>query len=112
MPVKRVYAKINRDWGKDTMRDYELVLVIDSEVSGEDRKKQLTKVKKIVEDLKGKVKKTDEWGEKKLAYPINKKNMGYYFLLTIQLPLEVPPQIDSKLKLEENIIRYLLVKKE
>lgn len=94
------------------MRDYELVLVIDPDLAGEDRKKQLTKVKKIVEDLKGKVSKTDDWGKKELAYPIKKKNLGYYFLLTIKLPPEAPSQVDQKLQLEEGILRYLLVKKE
>lgn len=94
------------------MRDYELVLVIDPELSGEDQKKLLAKVQKIVEDLKGKVEKKDEWGRKELAYPIKKKNLGYYFLLAIKLPPEAPAQVDKKLKLEEKIIRYLLVKKE
>ena len=94
------------------MRDYELVLVIDPEVSGEGQKKLINKVKKIIEDLKGKVEKTDDWGKRELAYPIKKKNLGYYFLLAIKLPSTVPAQIENKLKLEEKIIRYLLVKKE
>jgi len=94
------------------MRDYELVLVIDPEVSEEDQKKLVNKVKKIIKDLKGKVEKTDEWGKRELAYPIKKKNLGYYFLLAVKLPPAVPAQIENKLKLEEKIIRYLLVKKE
>lgn len=94
------------------MRDYELVLVIDPEVSGEDQKKLVSKTKKIIEGLKGKVEKTDEWGKRELAYPIKKKNLGYYFLLAIKLPATAPVQIENKLKLEEKIIRYLLVKKE
>lgn len=94
------------------MRDYELVLVIDPEASGADQKKLVKSVKKIVEDLKGKVEKTDEWGKRELAYPIKKKNLGYYFLLAIKLPATAAIQIENKLKLEEKIIRYLLVKKE
>lgn len=94
------------------MRDYELVLVIDPEISGADQKKQIVKVKKIIEDLKGKVEETDEWGKKELVYPIKKKSLGYYFLLAIKLPLKAPAQVDKKLKLEEGVIRYLLVKKE
>lgn len=56
--------------------------------------------------------KTDEWGKKELIYPIKKKNLGYYFLLELKLPPNGPGEIESKLKLEERIIRYLLVKKE
>lgn len=94
------------------MRDYELVLVIDPDLAEGDRKKEIAKVKKIIEDLKGKVGKTDEWGKRELAYPIKKKDLGYYFLLVIKLPNKAPVQVDNKLKLEEGIIRYLLVKKE
>lgn len=94
------------------MRDYELVLVIDPDLAEGDRKKEITKVKKIIEGLKGKVEKTDEWGKRELAYPIKKKNLGYYFLLVLKLPNKAPVQVDNKLKLEEGIIRYLLVKKE
>ncbi len=94
------------------MRDYELVLVIDPDLAVEDRKKLIIKVKKIIEDLKGKVGGTDDWGKKELVYPIKKKNLGYYFLLAIKLPATAPAQIENTLKLEEKIIRYLLVKKE
>lgn len=94
------------------MRDYELVLVIDPDLAEGNQKKEIAKVKKIIEDLKGKVEKTDEWGKRELAYPIKKKNLGYYFLLAVKLPPAVPAQIENKLKLEEKIIRYLLVKKE
>lgn len=94
------------------MRDYELVLVVDPDLTGADQKKQLTKVKKIIEGLKGKVEKIDEWGKRKLAYPIKKKNLGYYFLLIIKLPTEAPAEVENKLRLEEGIIRYLLVRRE
>ncbi|MBU3956809.1 30S ribosomal protein S6 [Patescibacteria group bacterium] len=94
------------------MRDYELVLVIDPDLAEGDQKKEIAKVKKIIEDLKGKVEKTDEWGKRELVYPIKKKNLGYYFLLAIKLPVKTPVEVDNKLKLEEKIIRHLLVKKE
>jgi small subunit ribosomal protein S6 len=94
------------------MRDYELVLVIDPEISGVDQKKLITKIKKIIEELKGKVEKTEEWGKKKFAYPMKKKSLGYYFLWMVKLPPEGPSEMEKQLKLEEKLIRYLLVKKE
>ncbi len=94
------------------MRDYELVLVIDPDLTGADQKKLVSKVKKIIEELKGKVEKTDEWGKREFVYPIKKKDLGYYFLLVMKLPSTAPTQVENKLKLEEKIIRYLLVKKE
>ncbi len=94
------------------MRDYELTLVIDPDLTGDDQKKQITKIKKIIEDSKGKVEKTNDWGKRELAYPIKKKNEGYYFLLVVKLSEKLPAELDNKLKLEESLLRYLLVKKE
>ena len=94
------------------MRTYELTLVIDPDLSSEDTKKLIAKIKKSVEELKGKVEETVDWGRKELAYPIKKKSMGCYSLWQINLPEESPNALDKKLKVEENIIRYLLVRKE
>lgn len=94
------------------MRDYELTLVIDPDLTSEKQKKLITKIKKIITDLKGKVGKTDEWGRKELAYPIKKKTLGYYFLLETKLSEKEPIEIEKKLRLEEGIIRHLLVKSE
>jgi small subunit ribosomal protein S6 len=94
------------------MRDYELTLVVDPDLTSEKQKKLITKIKKIVTDLQGKVDKTDDWGRKDLAYPIKKKNAGYYFLLAVKLPEAGLMEIEKKLRLEEGVMRYLLVKKE
>ena len=91
------------------MRDYELTLIIDPDLSAEDQKKVITKVKKIITDLKGKVEKADEWGKKPLSYPIKKKNMGSYFCLKIALSPESVNEIDKKLKIEELVMRFLIV---
>ena len=58
------------------MWDYELTFIIDADLSGEEQKKLLTKVQKVVTELKGKIEKRDKWGKKELSYPIKKKNMG------------------------------------
>lgn len=96
------------------MRNYELTLVIGSDLSAEDQKKVITRVKKIITDLKGKVEKLDEWGVKSLSYPIKKKNIGScttasFFCLKIKLLSESVGQVNKKLKIEESIIRYLIV---
>jgi len=94
------------------MRNYELTLVIDPDLTSADQKKLVEKVKKIIEEFKGKVNKTIEWGKKDLAYPIKKKNMGYYFLCLLSLPEDGVEKIDKKLKVEKGIIRFLQVKVE
>ena len=93
------------------MRDYELVLVVDPDLTPEKQKKLIAQIKKIIEEFKGRVAKIDEWGKKELSYPIEKKNLGYYFLLTTQLPEKKISDFDRKLKLEKGILRYLLVRR-
>lgn len=94
------------------MRDYELTLVISPELASEDQKKLLAKIQKIIEELKGKPGKLVEWGKKELAYPIKKQTSGYYFFLETQLPEKAPVHLNQKFKLEEAVMRYLLVKGE
>jgi small subunit ribosomal protein S6 len=94
------------------MRDYELAMLVDPGLSEENRQKLLAKIKKIVEDSKGKVGKTEEWGRKKLTYPVKKKDSGYYFLWKLSLPEDIALEADKKIKLEEKILRYLLVRAE
>jgi small subunit ribosomal protein S6 len=94
------------------MRDYELVLIVSPDLSSEKQKEQLEKVKKIITGLKGEVKKTEEWGKKQLAYPIRKNEMGYYFLWKVQLPEKSLEELNQKLRIEERLLRYLIVKVE
>ena len=94
------------------MRDYELALVVSPELTAEKQKEQLKKIKKIIAGLKGEVKKTEEWGKKQLAYPIKGNEMGYYFLWEIQLPEKSLSEFNQKLRIEERLLRYLIVKIE
>lgn len=94
------------------MRDYELVLVVDPELTSVKQKAFLTKIKKFVTGFKGKVAKTDEWGKKELVFPIKQKKRADYFLWAVSLPEDKVGELDKKLKLEEELLRYLFVKKE
>ena len=94
------------------MRDYELVLVLDPEIKSSERKKQLTKIKKIITETKGKVKAEKDWGLKDLVYPVSKRNKGHYFFMQVQLPQAGPAVLEQKMRLEKGFIRHLLVRAE
>jgi small subunit ribosomal protein S6 len=94
------------------MLDYELTLILDADLSSEAQKKLSEKIKKIIEDTKGKVEKITEWGKRELAYPIKKKKMGFYFLWEIKLNPQDVDKIDKKIKIEEQVLRYLVLRKE
>ncbi|MDP3888905.1 MAG: 30S ribosomal protein S6 [bacterium] len=93
------------------MRDYELALILFPEEQKE-REKVISKVKKDLEGLGGTIKKEDEWGKKTLAYPIKHQNEGVYFLWEISLGSEKTNELEKKFRLEEKILRHLLVKAE
>ena len=94
------------------MNDYELTMILDPDLTSENQKKILEKFKKLIEDGKGKISKKDDWGKKELAYPINKKKMGFYFFWEIKTSADGIRQTDKKLKTEEGIMRHLIIRKE
>lgn len=89
-----------------------MTLVLDPDLTSEKQKKLTEKIEKIISDYQGKVIKANEWGRKELAYPILKKNSGFYFFIDLEFPPEASINIEKKLRTEEGIIRFLLVKKE
>lgn len=90
------------------MRNYELVFVVKPNTDEEAREAVLNKVKEVVA-TEGEVVKVDVWGTKKLAYPIAKFNEGHYVLVNFNAGVEVPKEIDRNLKINENVIRHMIV---
>lgn len=58
------------------MRPYEMMVLVSAEI--EDPKEEIAKVEEVVRNLGGEVAKTDFWGKRRLAYPIDKKTEGFY----------------------------------
>ena len=94
------------------MNKYELLYIIASDVAEEKREELIKKFASLVESKGGVVEGIDKWGMKKLAYPINYKNEGFYVLMNLQMN---PADVDAMAKLmniTEGIIRQMFVKKE
>jgi small subunit ribosomal protein S6 len=88
-----------------------LVLLLRPDLEEKEQKKVLEKLKKIIEAKKGaRVAKVDPWGKRTLAYEIKKSRQGIYYLLTLQATSKIFPELEKEMKLDENIIRYLIVK--
>lgn len=69
----------------------------------------LDKVKKIVEDNKGKIVKVVSEGKKHLAYPIKDQDFAVYYYYDVELPVAAPAKISSVLNITDEVLRYLLV---
>lgn len=94
------------------MNKYELVYVIDTMLDDDARKAVMDRFNGMIETLGGKVEKVEEWGKRRLAYPINYKTEGYYLLVNFAAESDVPKEMERNLQISESILRYLIVKVE
>lgn len=94
------------------MRIYEMMLVLDPEMSKEHIDVFLTKIKQLLSDRGAEVLKVEEWGVNTLAYEIKKKKKGYYILLYLRGNSALVAEIEKNLRLMEEVLRYLTVKRD
>ena len=90
------------------MREYELTVVLHPDLEA-NLDGVLDKVRGIITGQGGKIQKEDNWGKKRLAYPIAKENFGVYVYFEIELPSEATTKIDGTLNITDEVIRHLLV---
>ena len=89
------------------MKTYEITYIIPEKFEEKEIPQITEKIKKIIPD--GRITKENFWGRRLLAYPISKNKFGYYVTLVFQTEPENIEKIGSKLNLEEDVIRYLIV---
>lgn len=94
------------------MQTYELVVIVNPSFDEEKREKVLKGISELITSKKGEIISQDMWGRKQLAYPIRKHTEGVYVLFNFNLSKDQINDIDYKIKVNEDIIRYLLIKKE
>ena len=91
------------------MNQYEIAILYDPGLEV-DFQSASNRVEKIFQDNGGKVVKTDDWGKRKLAYPINKQETALYVFYTVDLPAENVRKVESILNITDEVIRFLIVK--
>ena len=92
------------------MREYELLVLGKGDLSESEQKNIATDIEKAISDNKGTVSKRDDWGIRDLAYEIKKQQKGVYTLFHFLAPEDFPIKLGKKLSLNENVLRYLLLK--
>lgn len=92
------------------MRKYELTLIFRPSIKKHAQEKLLESIKKWAG--KGKILSTSKWGKKELSYPISKETEGVYLFLDLELDKGKGGEIERRLRLEEQVLRHLLIRKE
>lgn len=93
------------------MNSYYLTLVLKPGMEEKERKALLDSMTKKLTQDDGKVSKEDLWGERELVYPIKKQTKGFYAHFEIEADPKNAKGLDKQLRLEEDILRYLLVRR-
>jgi len=91
------------------MNQYEIAVLYHPDLEI-DLEKATSKVEKIFADNNGKVAKVDNWGKRKLAYPINKNESAVYVFYTVEFPGESIRKVESTLNITDEVIRFLITR--
>lgn len=94
------------------MNQYELALVVNAKIEDEARLATLEAAKELITRFGGTVTNVDDWGKKRLAYEIQKMKEGYYYFIQFDADATVPGEIEQRVRIMENVIRYLCIRKD
>ena len=92
------------------MNSYETVFILTPVLSDDQAKEAVQKFESEIASFGGKLKHSETWGLKKLAYPIQKKSTGFYCLLEFKAEPSVVDTLETGFRRDEKIIRFLTVK--
>lgn len=91
------------------MNQYEIAVLYHPDLEI-DLEKAASKVEKIFTDNGGKITNTDNWGKRKLAYPIKKNEHAVYVFYTLQLPAENVRKVEGVLNITDEVVRFLITR--
>ena len=95
------------------MNKYELCVVVSANIEDDERAAVVDKCKAYVERFGGTITEVEECGKKRLAYEIQKMNEAYYYFIAFESDnSDCPNQVESHVRIMENVIRYLVVKQD
>lgn len=89
------------------MRHYEMLTILSAEM--EEPREEVGKIEEVVRDLGGTIARTDVWGKRALAYPIQKKTEGFYALYEFDLAPEQTFELRRILGLRANVYRQMII---
>ena len=94
------------------MNKYELAVVVSAKIEDEERAAVVDKCKALIERFGGTITNVDDWGKKRLAYEIQKMKEGFYYFIQFEAESSAPAEIESRIRIMDNVLRYFVVKNE
>ena len=94
------------------MNKYELAVVVSAKLEDDYRAATIEKVKEIISKHGGTITNVDEWGKKRLAYEVRKMKEAFYYFIQFEGEATVPAEIESRVRIMENVVRYLCVRQD
>ena len=94
------------------MRNYEGVFILNPDLSGDAAKGVVAQVQELVSKNGGRVDGLQEWGKRRLAYKIGKRQEGNYLVLNFQMDSQQTKKLEQALRLNDQVMRFLLVNKD
>ena len=94
------------------MNQYELALVVNAKVEDDVKNAVVEAAKELITRFGGNITNVEDAGKKRLAYEIQKMKEGYYFFIQFDADSTVPAEIESRLRIMDNVLRFLCVRQE
>ena len=94
------------------MREYELMFVLTPELQEDGVTAAAERVTSLITNRGGEITKTDTWGRRRMAYPIRHQLDGYYTVMRFRLEANLTDELDRNLRLNESVLRHLIVRAE
>ncbi len=92
------------------MAKYEMLYLLNNELTDEAKDAEIAKYEGIVKSMNGNIVSTDKWGTKKTAYPINYKTEAYFVLMTFEADGKVVEELKRVAGIDADVIRRLITK--
>jgi len=92
------------------LRDYELVVVISPSVTDDEVSATMEKISQFISERSGSTTEVNQWGKRKLAYPIKDFTEGNYVLTQFKIDPQLTAELEASLELWDEVLRHLLVR--
>ena len=94
------------------MNSYEALYILKPDMEDEARAALIQAFGEIITADGGEIENVDEWGKRKLAYPINYIGEGYYVLVNFKANTALPAEFERRLKINDNVMRFMVIRKD